>query len=250
MRPAPVLVAAEEAGVVAVQVPVGAVRRAGRQVAVAGREGRSHREAVAEVRVHAHSASPGGELVAAFIPTGVELGVGARAFHPHVEAGEVVVDVGRVDAHEGGPVPDPAHLVAQGVLLCRPKRVDRAPCRRRQGTPGGGRIIEHIVIEGTQEIRDSLVYGTIPGSIPKQIGARHGIGRVRYAGIDIVRLFFRFQHHLISFLHQMGILVIGEEKASDRQRIFSQVNRSVAGEFHQREFHRITRFPGDIDIRD
>ena len=31
---------------------------------------------------------------------GVELGVGARAFHPHVEAGEVVVDVGRVDAHE------------------------------------------------------------------------------------------------------------------------------------------------------
>ena len=37
-----------------VQAPVGAVRRAGRQVAVAGREGRSRREAVAEVRVHAY----------------------------------------------------------------------------------------------------------------------------------------------------------------------------------------------------
>ncbi len=87
VRPAFVLIAPEEAGVVAVQAPVGAVRRAGRQVAVADREGRSHREAVAEVRVHAYRASPGGELVVAFIATGVEFGVGARAFHPHVEAG-------------------------------------------------------------------------------------------------------------------------------------------------------------------
>ena len=35
---------------------------------------------------------------------------------------------------------DPAHLVAQGVPLRRPQRVDRAPSRRRHGA-GGSRAV-------------------------------------------------------------------------------------------------------------
>ena len=214
MRPAFVLVAPEEAGVVAVQAPVGAVRRAGRQVAVAGREGRSHREAVAEVRVHAYRASPGGELVAAFIPAGVEFGVGARAFHPHVEAGEVVVDVGRVDAHEGGPVPDPAHLVAQGVPLCRPKRVDRAPSRRRHGAGGSGEVavIDHGA-DAVHELGQLGVGVQVFAGFPEQAGSGGGVPRVGRGGEEVFLPECGIEQDVVSVAAQCGVLVVDGEEA-------------------------------------
>ena len=50
-------------------------------------------------------------------------------------------------------------------------------------------------------IRDS--HGTVPGGFPNQIGARHGVGRISDAGINIVRLFLRFQNDLVpvSYTH-------------------------------------------------
>ena len=216
MRPAFVLVAPEEAGVVAVQAPVGAVRRAGRQVAVAGREGRSRREAVAEVRVHAYRTSPGGELVAAFIPAGVEFGVGARAFHPHVEAGEVVVDVGRVDAHEGGPVPDPAHLVAQGVPLRRPQRVDRAPshCCQSPGCPRQvGIISRNHGADGMHRLPKLGSGIQIIFCLPQKFGTCSGIMGIHRRCKNIVLLHRGIQHNMIALPAHGRILVINGKQA-------------------------------------
>ena len=214
MRPPLALVAAEEVGVVAVQVAVRAVRRAGRQVAVVGREGRSHGEVVAEVHVHAHGAAPGGELVAAFIPPGVQLGVGARAFHPHVEVGEVFVDVGGVDAHEGGAVPDPSHLVAQGVLLGRSQRVDRASrcCGQLAGGGSQGSVF-HVSGDGVgdQVKMGCLVLRNDPFGFIQHGAASGGVVGGGSVQIRVFRALFAQKDDVAALRFQAQVVEQGKE---------------------------------------
>ncbi|VYS97579.1 Uncharacterised protein [Akkermansia muciniphila] len=123
-----------------------------------------------------------------------------------MEVGEVFVDVGGVDAHEGGAVADPAHLVAQGVLLGRAQRVDRAarygghhPLRfrgvgRRQGAHG----VIHLLEDG--------VCGQVPGQVPEKFRTGLGVDRIRNTGILVVLGSRSHQNEVAVFHHQVRII--------------------------------------------